>query len=631
MPEVTAPAARSVLLRWAPALATCLLAALAVAPALRPGAEWYMDNSSHLLEVQALSQDIAAGGNGFVAWTTRAELGLAVGQVSAPLPWTALAWITRAGVAPALANGIAIVLSNVLFAIAVSRLALRLYADRRVAWFAGALASCVVTDLYGIGGTTGGMWPYRLANALVLFAFARGATGLGAALLLGLAWGCHTLSASVGMLGGGVFAVVGAVRDARDVRWGNLVRRGATLCGAVALGSPVWWSLLDPALRDFGGVHPYRWGELVLAIAFPVNPFAFPRGSTLLGGPFAIAVWALGLALALVPARGLLRDASAALALGVGLVILEVCVALPSLGGPSPLGPVPFRLHVFLHVALAVRAGAGAVWLHDLAQARVQSGSPRRYVSLGAGLPVGVCIAAALAAAWCGMNELPDAKAPAFARQLTDLRAAWALASAQSKGAPVYLHDTFANARAPAVLYWSHPGGLLAAENGASVLGSWYGISGSPVTRASRSEDGLFVGSPRKQRESDRLEQALDRLDAYGVCALVTWDKQIVDALTGQRGFATLSATGAWTVLSRDAVPTPVPYTLGASSPGALTVDDSGPDSRLVLPRSYNPAWTAHTVGDGREAPVPLAADAATGLLVASPPPRSRVVLTIRP
>lgn len=505
-------------------LSLALVAAIPVLPALGGGGAWYMDNPSHLLELRALAD---APGAGFFTFTERAELGLPVGQVSAPLPWTVLAWLARLGLDPELGNGLATVLSNVLFALAVSRLGRSLGLRAEAAWAAGAIAAALAGDVYGIGGAAGGMWPYRLANALVIFALSRG-PGPVAAFLLGGAFWCHTLSATVGMLSLGVAAVAAGWR-LRSVPRGHVV----TGLSAVAMGAGVWVPLLDPALHDFGGAHPYGWGEVLLALGFPVSPFAFPRGSVVIGGWASIGAWALVVAAALVGATR--RAASEPVStpwhgaprwpeLLAGLCLVELCVLVPSLGGPSPLGPVPFRLHAFAHVALALLAarGLGGVAL--------------------AALPLALALTTGLA----GKRELAIEESDSLVE---------AYRRAASGGHLVYVHDTFANPGAPASLYWSHPGGLLAARHGGRVVGSWYGISPSPVTRVSRSEDNFFAGLSRRKPREDFVDEVLDRMDAWGVGAVLTWDDEVVGWVDGQRGFAVVSRHDTWIVLARDELP----------------------------------------------------------------------------
>ncbi|MBM4365264.1 MAG: hypothetical protein FJ102_03550 [Deltaproteobacteria bacterium] len=577
-------------------LSLCFAAAIPVLPVVGEGSGWYLDNAAHVLEAQALGN-----AEGLFAFSERAELGIPVGQVSAPLPWALLGLAGRLGTDLVAGNAMAIVLANVLFAVAVSRLALRLYARDDVAWMAGALAASVATDTYGIGGSAGGMWPYRVANALVIFAFARG-PGIGSALLLGGAFWFHTLSATVGGVALGVQAVGAAARN-RRVPWVHV----ATGIGALAVGAGVWVPLLDPALHDFGGAHPYRWGEVVLALGFPVSPFAFPRGSVLLGGALSVTVWAVATLLVLVPRR--VEDRSLALDGLAVLALLEICVLSPSIGGPSPLGPVPFRLHAFLHVALAIRAAAALRTLSERVSARVPpdgNSSSRQVMLRGAGIVMLTFFPwlQAVSTGLAGLREMPAAEHP-------ELEAAYRAAVAEAGAGRVYVHDTFVNEGAPAELYWSHPGGLLAARHGGDILGSWYGISPSPVTRVSRSEDHFFAGLSRRKPREDFHEELLDRFDAWGVTALLTWDPQVVGWLEAARGFSIVSRHGPWTVLSRAVSFPPVTVRAGraevVSSEGALDVAAPGP-YELRARKAAN-AWWA-----GAE----LRAEKATGLLVAS-------------
>ena len=123
-------------MRPAATLSLCLAAALPVLPVLSKGSGWYLDNPCHLLEAQTVG-----AANAFFTYSERAELGIPVGQVSAPLPWAMLGFAGRHGVELVLGNALGIVLANVLFAFAVSRLALRLYARDDIAWMAGVLAA----------------------------------------------------------------------------------------------------------------------------------------------------------------------------------------------------------------------------------------------------------------------------------------------------------------------------------------------------------------------------------------------------------------------------------------------------------------------------------------------------------
>ncbi len=582
-------------MRPAAVASLCLAAAIPVLAVLGEGSGWYLDNAAHLLEAQALGH-----AETLFTYSERAELGIPVGQVSAPLPWALLGLAGRLGLDLVAGNALAILLANVLFAVAVSRLAMRLYARDDIAWMAGVLAASVATDVYGIGGSAGGMWPYRVANALVILAFARG-PGVGSALLLGGAFWFHTLSATVGGLGLAVQAVAALARD-RRVPWSHV----ATGVGALVLGAGVWVPLLDPALHDFGGAHPYRWGEVVLALGFPVSPFAFPRGSVLIGGALSIGLWAVATLLVFVPRRvddrGLALDGLAVLAL------LEICVLSPSLGGPSPLGPVPFRLHAFLHVALAIRAAPGLRTLLERGTALIPpDGAPssRQVLLAGAGIVLLTFFpwAQAVSTGLAGRREMPPGEQPA-------LEAAYRAAVAESGGGRVYVHDTFVNEGAPAELYWAHPGGLLAARHGGDIVGSWYGISPSPVTRASRSEDRFFAGLSRRKPREDFHEEVLDRLDAWGVTALLTWDPEVVGWLDGARGFAVSSRHEPWTVLSRAVSLPPVTVRAGQvdviAAEGALDVATEGA-FELRARKAGNAWWVGAEVGTEK----------ATGLLLA--------------
>ena len=160
----------------------------------------------------------------------------------------------------------------------------------------------------------------------------------------------------------------------------------------------------------------------------------------------------------------------------------------------------------------------------------------------------------------------------------------------------VYVHDTFANPGAPAGMYWSHPGGLLAARHGGRVLGSWYGISPSPVTRVSRSEDMFFTGMSRRKPREDFVDEALDRLDAWGVGAVLTWDGEVVGWLDGQRGFSMTSRHGVWTVLTREELPPAKPGRLRLagnawwSAPGGTTVSTEKATGLLTVDGPGSPS-----------------------------------------
>jgi len=522
-------------------------AVVGLLPCLSPSIQVYVDNAPHLVEVAGMAEAWPA----VVSWTDRANAGMALGQLNAPLAWWPLAGLHRAGVPPVPLYVACIFLSNLMFAFGTWKLGERLIGCD-AGWIAAVLATCSVFDLYGIAGAAGGMWPFRLACGLLMYGIGarwKGGLWLAAVMLL------HTFTAVAAVL---VTAVL-AVREPR---------RMLHLLVGLAIAAFWWGPLLDPALRGFAGHWEMNLGDTLSVMLYPGEVFHWRltgEARAVGGAPGLafVAVAGVGAILALLRPR--VEDRVLAIHLGgvVAVFVLVGAVFYP-LFNFQYFGPNPWRHYLWVRVALAMVAGVGLVAL------------PARVKGL---LAVGL----AILAAWAGGRELemdPE--------RLDQLEATWELLPEGR----VFHEDTLHKPGAPEDLAGGHAGALLGLDR--PVLGSWYTVSSIATVPYTASEAGIIAGHLYPP-EPESLHRTLR---AYGVSSLVS----VSGLELPSTHFEDLGGEGpfrAWRVLGD---PQPLvgardgSVELGHSTPtGVVATVPAGP---FRVRRTFHPWWSATLDGE---------------------------------
>lgn len=543
-------------------------------PCLQPSVAVYVDNAPHLVEVAAMADAWPA----VVSWTDRANSGMVVGQLNAPLAWWPLAGAVRAGLPLVPLYVACVFLSNLVFAFGAYRLGRRLVGED-AGWLAAVLLTTSAFDLYGIAGAAGGMWPFRLSCGLLMYGIgARWRSGLWLAAVMLL----HTFTAVAAVL-------VTLVLAAREPR--RLLHLGLAL-----LLSALWWGpLLDPSLRGFSGFWEMGPLDTLLVMFFPaeVLPWRLLGEVSPVGGAPGLAflvVAGLGAAMALFRRR--LDDRVLALQLGAVVAVFVVGGAvLYPLFEFSLLGPNPWRHYLWVRVALALAAGVGLSVL------------PLRAQGL---LVVGL----AILAAWAGGRELQ--MSPGL---LDDLEATWELAP----DGRVYHEDSLFKPGAPTDLTRGHAGALLGTTR--EVLGSWYTVSSVPTVGPSASEAGAILGQVAQQLDLQQLHRSLR---TYGASSLIS-----VSGLQLSEGgyFEDLGGHGpfrAWRVVGED-------QPILGSRDGEVSLVSTRPTEVVArvpegpfrLRKSWHPWWSATLDGE----PVELKAGL-SGLVEATAPRAGQLVIS---
>lgn len=569
-----------------------LVAVIAVLPAALPGARWYMDNPAHLAEVEAIARHVLPG---FVGWVPDLNVGQPLVQQAAPLAWVPLAALRGLGL-PLWPLYVAGMLgSQVVYALGALALGRRLLGPGPAALIAAALIACAPVDLYGIAGAAGGMWPFRLANGLLLFLLARPWRAWQQAALLGSILLIHPFTAVVAFAA----VLIEAAEDARRGRWDRALAGGCALAvGLLLAGAWLLPVLLEPELRPFRYEGLMDLGKLALLVLLPleVEDLMGERGLNLLGGWTSLP-WILASLAGLATCwRQRLHDPAGFLRLALPTLGLLLAIGLFYAGSDwQPLGPVPWRFSIYGRIVLALLAGAG------LASLLVE----RRALALGVGL--------ALAASMVGHQLLPVGAQDA---QVQDsLERTWsALARARPAGV-VYQADTF---QAPAVatsMAWSHPGGLLYARTGLPVMGAWHRNSPSAAHERAYSEGWRLFGEVQEQLDDEALYAQVKR---YGVGAIVTVDQPLRRRLAADPRYAQVAEDG---IFAAFLVLEPSPQRVGAAG-GQVEVlldeptlvrarigGEAGQPFRLRS--SFHPWWSATLDGQ----PLELVLEERTGLV----------------
>ncbi len=580
------------------------------------------------MEVAALAERILPGDGGWVGWDDRAQAGQVIGQLNAPLIWGALGLLVAAGLPATPLYLAGAPLANAVFALGIWRLAGALLPGRAGPVAAALVGACMAQDLYGIGGATGGMWPFRLANGLLAWGMAgalarprvtRHGPWLAAILL------CHTFTGAVAFAWTGACALVNGARGRR--------REALAGAGAVALAlglaGAFWLPLLDGALRSALG-DARSWGawQSLAFLTLPAAPFDLQvyERLRLLGGawslPGAAALW-LGVAAA-VGTRGgrarLIGSGPLAGLIGLGLaalvLLLSVFIALTDWGG---LGPNPWRFYAFYRIGLACAAGAGLGGLLERAGRR----APAAWAALTVAL-----LAGPLAA---GRQEIPR-RAGASAWEA--MEQVWAELAAAGPRGRVYVENTFEDERAPEVLRRGQVGALFTLETGLPMLGTWYGVNPNPTHPWTTSE-AIFVMSARPDQLAEPTAPGwlYGRWRTYGVGAIVAYSEPLAALLEADPRYRRVSARppfSAWVL-----VDPPQPM-LGAPPSAAiadLQVSRGRVEARVTLSegpapfrlrQSYHPWWRATLDGE----PIPLEAGEGDGLVSGTLPRSGALLLT---
>lgn len=605
-PPSSAPAPREVLLLAA-------LAALATAPTFAPDALGYVDNAPHLLETVALAEALREG-RGYPAWSDLALGGFAVHQLNAPLLWVPLAVAVAFGAPVVPLYMGAVVVSNVVFALGALALGRRLFADPRAAWLGAALAAVWPNELWSIGGAAAGMWPWRMGMGFALAGIAAtdGRPRLQRdALWLALTLLTHTFSGIVAFGWTAWRALWDLGRGARA----DAAVRAAAIALAIGLAGFFWLPLLDPRVREFFVVTPWKVLDIFLLLFTGADPYPpvpvleqewIGRGWGVV--PYVAAVVGFG-ALAVRRRRGgapVLADRGLALRASIALAVVLVVAVACLLGNWNfPLGPVPWRYFAFFHAAAALVAGAGLAGL-----------LPR-----AAHLPVGAALAAT--AVLAGLAEVGAPWDAERASLREALHATWDDLAAARPAGRVYHEDSAADFDAPKPLQSDHAGPLLTLRHGLPTLGTWYGITPVQLHAWTGSEHTYIMGLKWKDiRENPEL--LYRNFQMYGVGSVVTVTPLLRAFLAADprlRLVADHPPFAAYVLVEPVAPPLAIPPGQGTIEIVEARADLvrarvalAAPQADVRLRQGWHPWWEATLDG----APVPVRMGEKSGLVEAT-------------
>ena len=570
-------------------------------PAVLPGAEAYVDNAPHLVELQALARDVLP--HRITGWTDAAEHGFAVGEINGPLAWMPVALAVRAGMNPIHVWALASVVANVVFALGTYALGSRLWAEERAATIGAILAVTAVPGLYGIGGAMGGMWPWRLALGVV-------ALGLGAPSERSTARNALWISTTLLLhLYAGVLACGWALATAiccfvGDNRRGALAWAVGTVT-ALTVTAFFWAPLLDTHTRGVGRQHLLDPLWVYVYTILPIEPFVEPQSTLprLEAGGWGLVGAALVLGGLVLCARSGLRPRgpSAGLVAG-GAVAIVTLVALVGLTDATHLGPNPWRFVAIAHLVLACLAGAG-------------------FAAVGAQRIVGGAVV--LAALAAGVHELPrkTERSP-----WADLEATWADLAAAAPPGWVFHEDPMFDEDAPPWFQRSHVGALLTLRTGLPTVGSWYGIT--PILTAKwTASKGLATLRGWPGGGSRWPNEFYERLRRLRVGSIVAVSPTLARMFAHDPRYVAVTAHGpftAWRVAEGVLPDGPTADGMWSRGKGRIPLDVSGP---FEIARTWHPGWTATL----DEAPVDLAPSPSTGFITGTAAHPGVVHLVWRP
>ena len=526
--------------------AVTVAAVVAVLPAVLPGAELYLDNAPHLVEVRLLAEQVLPGAAWFTGWADGPLAGFAVGELNAPLAWTPLALMVAVGLPVVPLYGLATVGSNVVLGLGMLRLARRVVPSG--ALVAALLAVSAPADLYGIGGATGGMWPFRLGCGLGLWWWA-GPRGLARdAAWLSLILLTHTYP---GVMAFGFLLLVRRQHALAPLGLASLVTSGFWV--------PIAFGGLADALRA-----PYPWSPLEVAVLhlLPVDVFGWQLGvRALLGGSWSLpwaAVVVFGAAVGLRRGR---PGPVPVLAVGGVAAVLLLELAL--------LGPNPWRYLVAWRLGLCLLAARLVPW------------------TLAAVLPV-----CAFAVGWQESTRCLGEDAAVCGA----LASTWTeLADAAPEGL-VFHQDPFWKGDAPGALVGGHGGAMLSVATDLPVIGSWYGVTPIATVGPTASDVGVLFGREEGAMLADP-EGLHARFRRLGVGAVVSVTPALADFLDADHRYRRVTRTGPLGAWVLEAPPQQAigarlgPVTLLEETRGRLLAEvPAGP---LRIRRSHHPWWVA--------------------------------------
>lgn len=636
-------------------------ALLAVGGALDGQTLLYLDNPSHLVEVDALAREILPGDHWFTGWSDGANLGHAVNQVNAPLIWAVCGGLVWAGLPLGAVYLAGIVLSNLVFALGCWRAGERWLGARALPGV--LLAVTWATDLYGFGGAAGGMWPHRLANGIFLWGLGAWGGGLCAhrgrdagsvGLWLGILLLCHTYTGMAGALLVGVAAGLEGWR-LRGGGWrgaeGAVLR---ALAGGAVIGAvwtmPFWVPLLEEGLRPVQGRGGFRVWWLHDTLTWFLLPFhpvrrGDPRVYWYVGGWWAF--WGSGVlvaALAVIASkagreirseiRGKLGEIRAVAA--AAAVMLALAAGVTQVLESDMLGPNPWRHMTLCRNLLHLIAGLGVGWLVERAAAR--AGEARRGLA-GAGLVWGLGLGLGLGSLQAGRVEM------SHGAELTGLQAdleqtwadlAGAIAEREAAGiatGQVFHQNTNLNGEGPRPLFFSEVGVLLSVAHRLPVVGTWYAITAVATDPHVRSQGTMALGRLLEQWRAQPGGLAA-RMDEFGIGAVVSVEEELSRQLSAAPGMREVSRHGNFAAWVRDgaeisAVDCLIPGAVGEIRQGRGWLDigflpvetlqrQTTADRAVVVTirRTWHPWWEAWSVGpDGQRERLVTDRGGTTGLL----------------
>ena len=579
------------------------LALVVSLPAFLPGAEAYIDNAPHLVEVLGLARHILREDHWWAGWSDLAECGHTVGEANAPLSWAPVAALVALGAPPASTFALASALANVVFALGALRLSRRVWTNESAARIGAVLAVADVCGLYGIGGALGGMWPYRLAIGVLAWGMGSRVEARfgGMTLWLSCLVLLHTFVALFAAAWGALSFGASLVR--RDTP--GAVRWGLSGAATIVVTACFWAPLMEPATRALGFIfHP---GPLISAAAalLPAVPLSTATSASLdwvAGGAgllvlplLALGIWRF-VTRRIPPVRGELLGR---VAFGLGVLLVLVVLIVP-LTGTNSLGPNPWRYLALVRLAVALVAGVGLASLAPGLRPLLLS------------LPVGVAL-------WAGVREIPS---PIFggerALAWADLAATWDALRAELGPQVTHIRvlheDPMFDSTAPAAFRATHVGALLSARTGIQTVGSWYGINPNPTTPWTVTEGPLTLGGWPGGLAANRDAFAA-RLRVFGIGAVVSVAPELRRVLDEDDRYRKVAENGpfsAWVL-------TTPPLSLVGSGAGEVTglriertrIVARVPAGPFRVRIAAHPGWTATLDG----VPVPLSRDPGTGLM----------------
>ncbi len=573
-----------------------LSGALVALPVLGGGWMTYLDNPSHLAEIDAAAFEAHNG------WSDTAFCGFPVGTLHSPLWYGTLARLVRAGFPAEPLLAACILLGFLAPPLALFRVARRTLP----AVAAAALAFLLLvqrTALVGIGSATGGMWTFYLAaGGVILFAdrLTRPCRSRRDASLLGVLTALILLTHLFALVPIAILAAIHAGRFLLGRRpVADLVRQAAGMIAGVAAAATYWLPLFlagEEAAREAQHLAaPMVAARLLLPthlFSLLENHFPPIDGTLLVGALPMTGLVLLGAAAAVMVFRRTAEDTPFYGAYLAGS-ILVLLFAAPTFHFVF-LGPVSWRLIYFVRVALAL----ASIPLLVRAVNRFPLPANRRTSIL---IAASLGVAAPALAFACGAPlraAVPERKS-APVEEVKSLWK-WLAEHRREEWGRVYIQDTFTYPTALTPLRESHILSLTARNSGVRQLGPVYGIAPYRTAEWTPSEFGKLY---RRIIGGEKGDETLRRLMwLSGATHIVLSDGATRSRLAGSPLFESLHSTGRYEVLHlRNARPSWVTaaagegdLTVGRYETGRLSVDLGGMygGEDLLVRVSYHPGWT---------------------------------------